>query len=161
MANLTVNLGTDFEELMNKLEASSGEIMKMAVYEGSAVAANQIRKNLQALPEENFRMLQEEEQFAGVPKTQKEDLLNALGISKILADEQGFINAKIGFDGYGSKPTKKYKQGLPNKLLARSIESGSSVRKKTPFVRPAIEQTKEGVKETMQNTISEEIEKRR
>ena len=67
---------------------------------------------------------------------QWKDLAEGLGIAKPDVDHQGNTNTKVGFKGYGSHPTKKYPKGVPNALLARAVESGSSVRKKTPFVRP-------------------------
>ena len=45
---------------------------------------------------------------------------------------------KIGFDGYNEVQTKTFPNGQPNALIARSIESGSSTREKTPFLRPAL-----------------------
>ena len=52
-----------------------------------------------------------------------------MGISPIKHDGD-YINAKVGFDGYGSIPTKKYPKGVPNQLVARSVNSGTSFLKK-------------------------------
>ena len=56
-------------------------------------------------------------------------------------------------------PTKQYPKGLPNQLLARAIESGSSVRQKKPFVRPAVTATKKQAIAEMEKIIDEEVEK--
>ena len=55
--------------------------------------------------------------------------------------------------------TKKYPKGQPNVLLARSIESGSSIAKKRPFVAPAVRKTKKAAEETMAKIIDEESAK--
>ena len=48
----------------------------------------------------------------------------------------------MGFDGYNEVKTRKYPNGQPNALMARSIESGSSARDKYPFIRPAVQATR-------------------
>lgn len=134
------------------------EVAKRVVMAGAQPVADAIRSNLQRLSVDNFRYLTNGEIFMGVPKDQKQDLLNSLGIAPPDVDFNGDTNTKIGFDGYGSTPTKKYPKGLPNPLLARSIESGSSVRKKQPFIRPAVNRTKRKALEAMQKKLDEEIE---
>lgn len=121
--------------------------------------ANKIRANLESLPEESFRYLYGDDMFDGVPSTQKQELLDSFGLTPIEMDYRGMWNVKIGFDGYGRHPTKTYPQGLPNQLLARSIESGSSWRKKHPFVRPAVAATKKEALAIMQKVVDEETEK--
>ena len=72
---------------------------------------------------------------------EKQGLLEGFGISP-MENENGYYNVKLGFDGYNSVKTHKYKQGQPNVLIARITESGSSYRAKTPFIRPAVNSTK-------------------
>ena len=76
----------------------------------------------------------------------------SLGITPIQSDKDGFINAKVGFDGYDGK-------GVPNQLKARVMESGSSAVRKRPFVRPAVNATKKAAVEAMQQVIDEETKK--
>lgn len=148
----------DLEDLLNRVENNSFQMCAAAVHAGAGIVADEVRKNLRAIPEETFRMLRQEEQFQGLPKSQKEDLERYLGITPVDVDQRGFINAKVGFHGYGSYPTKKYPKGIPIKLLARAVESGSSVRKKTPFVRKAVVSKKQEVVEAMQKEITDSIE---
>ena len=93
------------------------------------------------------------------PNNRKKDLIESFGVTPISRDNQGNHNAKIGFDGYGSMPTKAYPKGLPNQLLARAVESGSSVRAKTPFVRPAVRASKSKVESTMGQIMTKEIKR--
>ena len=72
-----------------------------------------------------------------ITKAQKWGLVHSFGIAS-LRNEGGFIHVKIGFDGYNEVQTKTFPNGQPNVLIARSIESGSSTREKTPFLRPAL-----------------------
>lgn len=159
MAKITLKTSTQFQVSMDRLGEAADGICKMAIYEGAAIMADQIKKNLDALPTDKFRYLRGGDKFAGVPEPQKQDLKNALGISPMKQDENGDWNAKIGFDGYGSTETDKYPGGVPNSLLARAVESGSSVRAKTPFVRPAINGARNKAKKAMADKADEEIKK--
>lgn len=159
MARITLAKGDDFALKLSQLAAKSDEVAKKAIYEGAKVVADKVKANINALPTDTFRRLKDGEQFVGVPEKQKEDLRESLGITPIDRDDNGDWNAKVGFDGYGRFPTKEYPNGLPNQLLARAIESGSSVRQKKPFVRPAVNAVKKQVEETMGKVIDDEIKK--
>ena len=134
------------------------EIAKDVVMAGAQPVADEIRKSIEALPEDKFRYLKKNEVFTGVPRRQKQDLLDSLGITPPDIDFDGNTNTKIGFDGYGKIPTKKYPKGVPNQLLARAVESGSSVRKKTPFIRKAVNKAKKLAEAEMQKKLDEKIE---
>lgn len=156
MAKLEIKGTEEIELQLSKL--ADLEIAKDVVMAGAQPVADQIRKNLQGLKEDEFRYLKKGEKFTGAPKNQKKDLLNGLGITPPAVDRKGNTNTKIGFDGYGTYKTKKYPKGLPNALLARSIESGSSVRKKTPFIRRAVNTSRNKMHEAMQEKLDEKIE---
>ena len=66
---------------------------------------------------------------------------------------------KVGFDGYNAVSTMKYPKGQPNQLIARVTENGSSFMDKQPFIRPAINATKDKALEEMQRVIDEEVKK--
>lgn len=159
MARITFLAGEDFALKLSKFASRSDAIAKRAIYEGANIIADKIRDNLEALPEVEFRRLTDGEKFSGVPMSQKEDLAASFGVTPIKKDKDENWCAKIGFDGYGRFPTKSYPQGIPNQLLARAVESGSSVRNKTPFVRPAVNATKRSVINKMNEVINEEIKK--
>lgn len=156
MARMEIRGFDELELQLSKL--ADPEISKEVVQAGAQPIADQIRKNLEGLPEDKFRYLKKNEVFTGVPKQQKQDLLDSLGITPPDIDFDGNTNTKIGFDGYGKLPTKKYPKGVPNQLLARAVESGSSVRKKTPFIRKAVNKAKKLAEAEMQKKLDEKIE---
>lgn len=131
--------------------------LEKAVVAGAAIIADQIKVNLEALPEEDFRKLGEGETFHGLPAGQKKDLVDSFGLTPIAKDKNGFIHTKAGFDGYGSFPTNTYPEGVPNQLLARSVESGSTVRQKMPFVEPAVNVKRREAVETMNDVLEDEF----
>ena len=157
MAIMTFKSGDEYALKLSQFAGRTPEIAKKALHVAAGIVADEVRKNLTALPEDKYRYLRDDEAFTGVPKSQKKDLLDSLGITPIGVDKNGDWNVRVGFDGYGSMPTKKYKKGVPNQMLARAIESGSSVRKKTPFVRPAARAKRAAALEAMRKVINEAI----
>ncbi len=156
MARMEIRGFDELELRLSKL--ADPELAKDVVMAGAQPVADEIRKSIEALPEDKFRYLKKNEVFTGVPKQQKQDLLDSLGITPPDIDFNGNTNTKIGFDGYGKLPTKKYPKGVPNQLLARAVESGSSVRKKTPFIRKAVNKSKKLAEAEMQKKLDEKIE---
>ena len=156
MARMEIRGFDELELQLSKL--ADPELAKDVVMAGAQPVADEIRKSIEALPEDKFRYLKKNEVFTGVPRQQKQDLLDSLGITPPDIDFDGNTNTKIGFDGYGKLPTKKYPKGVPNQLLARAVESGSSVRKKTPFVRKAVNKAKKLAEAEMQKKLDEKIE---
>lgn len=159
MANAKVLLSDDFTAKIKNLGKEFERVAKKAVYAGAEILADQVKQNMQGLPEDEFRRLKEGEQFKGVPIQQKNELIESFGITRMNYDKYGVFHAKLGFDGYGKYKSKKYPKGLPNDLLARSIESGSSVRVKTPFFRKAVAAKKAEAQRRMEEIINEEFNK--
>ena len=161
MAKVSFKGAAEYAEALRKLEftAQGGELMETAAHAGAAPGADEIRRRLRNLPEDEYRRLAPGETFSGLPEGQKQDLLDSLGVAPPQRDRKGFVNVKVGFDGYGSHPTKAYPRGVPNALIARATESGSSVREKTPFVRPAVNATRNKAVDEMDKSITDGLKK--
>lgn len=161
MARISFKGMLDYELALKRYHAAAqeGRMQEDAVKAGAAIVADKIRANLESIPTEHYRKLQPGEIFSGLPKGQKKDLLDSFGLTPISLDKSGFVHTKAGFDGYGSYPTAAYPGGIPNQMLARAVESGSSVREKHPFVRPAINAARKAAIEAMEKVIAEETEK--
>jgi HK97 gp10 family phage protein len=127
---------------LERLGKKTDTVISEAVYEMAKVVADEVKANLIALPSvpdtEGLKAFASEpQQKIPITKAQKWGLVHSFGIAS-LRNEGGFIHVKIGFDGYNEVQTKTFPKGQPNALIARSIESGSSTREKTPFLRPAL-----------------------
>ncbi len=159
MASISFKGSSVYFEKLQQMERHflKDSTIEKAVHAGAAIVADKIRDNLEALPEEDFKHLQEGEIFHGIPKGQKKDLLDSFGLAPILRDKNGFVGTKAGFDGYGSFPTPDYPKGLPNQLVAAATESGSSVRQKMPFVRPAVKAVQKEAIEAMEDVVDSEL----
>lgn len=131
MARMTFKAGDEYALMLSRLETGSDEIAKKAIYQGAKIVADKIKAN--------------------IPKDTG-DLAESFGITKIDVDSDGDWNAKLGFDGYD-------RDGVPNQLKARAIESGTSRQPKKPFVRPAVNATKKQAQDEMARVIEEETKK--
>jgi HK97 gp10 family phage protein len=156
MARVAVNGLAELSKQITQLADAGDAIGKMAVYDGAKVIADEVRRQIGNLPEDEERYLTRGDQYGVVTETEKKDLAKSLGVSTIERNAEG-VRTVIGFAGYGSKPTKKYPNGLPMPLLARAIESGSSVRKKHPFMRKAVNAKQKEAKRVMVETGERQI----
>lgn len=145
---------------LQKIGKNTDSMIGEAVYAMADVVANAIRSNIQSLPtntteEDNIKAYKSGEK-SRLTEKEKDGLLDGFGISP-MKNEMGFVNVKLGFDGYNSVKTNKYPNGQPNTLIARITESGSQYRDKTPFVRTAIAKTKEPAIQAAQIVIDKKL----
>ncbi len=143
---------------LNKLQQSTKDgVVGKTVYAGAEVVADSVRRAIQALPVGDGRA-----RNGGLIDTvtlpQKAGLLDGFGISR-MKDDDGFVNVKLGFAGYNATRTKRYPRGQPNALIARSVNSGTTFRKKTKFVDKAVNSARKSAEAAMDAACSREIEK--
>ena len=143
---------------LNKLQQSTKDgVVGKTVYAGAEVVADSVRRAIETLPVGDGRV-HNGKLVRTVTRSQKAGLMDGFGISR-LKDDDGFVNVKLGFDGYNSTKTEKYPNGQPNVLIARSVNSGTTFRKKTKFVDKAVDSAKKAAEAAMDAACSREIEK--
>jgi len=138
-----------FMEMLLELGETPTDILGNAIYPAAGMVAHAIRRgihNLPSLHREAGNLI------AGVGRRQRQGFLDGLGISK-MEHQKGGYNVKIGFAGYNDVRTAKFPNGQPNVLVARCVESGSSVINKTPFVRPAVRRVREQAVKEMEKSL--------
>lgn len=148
-----IKAGDDYMIKLARLASGSREIAEKAIYAAADIVIDRVRKNLR--DNLNDPLSAAKSGTALFKKNDSDrtgDLDRTLGITPIDLDRNGYLNAKIGWDGYD-------KNGVPNQLKARVMESGSSTIKPRPFVAPAVKATKKAAEEAMNRVINEEIEK--
>ena len=147
-------------ELINqykKLEGDTDKIIGRAVYEGAHVVVKACENAVASLDtDDGFGT--NDKPLAGPSTIQKIGLMNSLGVAK-MRNENGFVNVKIGFDGYNRVKTHTWPNGQPNILVARSVESGTSWMRKQPFMRKATQVSKAPCERAMSETVDKEIQK--
>lgn len=140
MAKWIIGKGlNDYIAYLQKLNVITDEAISKAVYEMAKPVADAVRANIQALPTVTnaANIATYRKGYSRLSEEERQGLLDGFGISP-MQNDSGYINVKLGFDGYNSIKTKKYPNGEPNALIARVTESGSSYRQKTPFMRTAV-----------------------
>ena len=156
MAKMTIGKGMDeYLAKLGNLEFAAPGLVGQAIYEGAKVVADQVRAEIEALPTAESKRVAAPRDPTQV---EKDGLLDGLGVAK-KKNDSGYINVKIGMDGYNTDKTKKYPRGKPNAMIARSIESGSTVMKRNAFISRAVNKTKKEAEAAMQKVIEEGIEK--
>ena len=158
MAKMTVKGLDEISAKLEVLGTKGTNMAKACVYEGAKVIADNVKSNIGSLPVDSWRPKNTTTNgpYNVLTATNKADLESGFGISSIEVTGGG-AEAVIGFAGMGSAPSKKYPGGLPNALLARAIESGSSARSAHPFVRPAVNRSKAAAAAAMQAKADEFI----
>ena len=136
---------------LERLQGSSDQAIGKAIYEGAGVVAKACAAAIKALPVSN------QHDSNGITSVQKAGLIEGFGISHAQTDGY-YRNVKLGFDGYNGQKTHKYPNGQPNSMIARSINSGSSYRRKNPFMDKATALSKGACEATMQRVIETEIQ---
>lgn len=162
MGKIEVTGLRNFSKELTDLAKSGMAISKMALYDGAAALADRVKANINALPvsDEYDRPLTDGQKYNVITSGLKQELAASFGISE-MRENDGSVNVIMGFNspGYSSVKTKKYPKGLPLQMIARSIESGSSVREKHPFVRPAVNAAKAEAMAAMEKTALAQIDK--
>lgn len=158
MAKITFPGLNDYELMISRLTKNVDIVAGKAIYAGAGIVADEIKENIKALPIVRGYGTTENPLPGGVTAPQKAGLIDGMGISP-MQDDGGYLNVKIGFDGYNATKTEEYPQGQPNQLVARGVESGTSWKQKKPFIRPAINASKSRAEAEMARILDQEIEK--
>ena len=158
MAKIQFKNGGDYLLRLETLEGLAKQnLLGSVVYDGAAVVADIVRKEIQTLPEDN-RWGTQDNPIAGPSAYQKKGLEDSFGIST-LRNDNGFVNVKLGFDGYNGLKTKRWPNGQPNQMIARSVERGTSWMKANPFMKRALRKARKQALEVMDSKLQIEIQK--
>ena len=152
----------DYEKKLSKLgdEKVIRTVANKAIFQAASIVTDAIKASigsLSAVPDVQNLKNWRQKKKSQLSYSQKEGLLEGLGIAKFKVTN-GYINTKIGFNGYNAIKTKKYPNGQPNTLIARMVEGGGSTFQAQPFVRKAVAASRAAAVEAMGKTIDQEIE---
>lgn len=156
MAQLTTEGLDDFMKQLNALGSHTTGTTKRCIYDGAAVLAEAVVTGVGGLPVDESQFTPGTDPLRVMTAADKADLAASVGISRIEATG-GTGTVSVSFDGYISRTEPKYPGGVPAALIARSIEKGTSVRAKNPFVRRAVNAAKQTVPAAMQASLDESV----
>ncbi|MBO7669898.1 MAG: hypothetical protein J6S60_04845 [Oscillospiraceae bacterium] len=147
----------EFVSMLEVLGKSGKKITAMALYDGAAVAAEAVVQAVNALPTEPDRGAPRGRPYQVITPEDQAALAEAVGISKFQHSGDS-VDCSVGIGGYGGHTEPDYPGGVPMPLIARSIESGSSVRAKHPFFRKAISGARGSIVAKMEETANKIME---
>lgn len=158
MATITFKKGDEYLARLSKLDVMTRDkVVGPAIYTAAEIVADEIRDQLNKIPtDEGFGT--RDDPAKGPKKVQKEGMARSLGIASMQEDSKGFVNVKIGFDGYNSVKTKRWPKGQPNQMVARSVERGTSWMKGHKFVKKAVAATNKQAVARIKQKVDQSIE---
>jgi hypothetical protein len=132
---------SEYINKLAKLGDAAPKAANKALYAATKIYADELRRKTAALPTQEG-LAAKGSMIHVLSKKQKEALLQSIDIYPVKSKKAGMRTMSVGFVGYNSIQTQKYPKGQPNRMIAGSVNSGSSVREKTPFVRQTVKATK-------------------
>lgn len=145
----------EYNQKIYELGANAKEYIEAAAKKGANPVADAVRANINGIPvDDGYK--RPGEMRHGLRSIQKAGLQHSLGIAPVRNDN-GFINVKVGFDGYNNLQSSRWDGGQPNTLVARSIEGGTSYMIAHPFVGPAVRSSRRQAEEVMKQEIERSI----
>lgn len=130
MAKISFDGLYQYEKLLAELGQDVEKMAKFAIYPAAGMVLDELK--------------------AATPRDTG-DLMNSEKLTKFQTNERAVYTAVV-FDGYD-------RNGTPNSLKARAIESGTSRMKKRPFIRPTVNRIKQRVIDTIAQGTDEYISK--
>lgn len=156
MAKIEMKGLNEYTRALSRLEHGLKEqVIGPAIYEAAGIVADEIRAGIVGLPVDGG-YASSDDPLRGPNQIQKDALQESFGISP-MGEKDGFYNVKIGFAGYNAIRTKRWPQGQPNAMIARSIERGTSFMEKIPFIKRAMTKVRKKAIQKMQLRIDERI----
>ena len=98
-----------FSMMLERAAANTEQVARAALIAGAEVIADRMKQNLKGI----------------LSDAATGQLVAAFGITPVKQDRELNWNVHLGFDGYQQPPQRRWPQGVPFQLIARSFESGA------------------------------------
>ena len=159
MAKLKVKMREleKYEANLLSLYTLSRTMIGEAIFDGAGVVADAVKASIETIPVDN-RYATGNATLYGITEEQKQGLREGFGIAP-MRNDNGYMHVKLGFDGYNSVRTKKYPNGQPNSLIARSVNTGTSFRQRFPFLDNAANQSRSAAEQKMIQKFEDSVNK--
>lgn len=127
----------------DKIASEVPRIESQALFDGAGLLADAVAEEIGALKELN--------------PIQITGLLHGMGIAGFW-NENGATVTKIGFEGYNRIKTRRWPNGQPNAMIARSLIRGTSWMRANRFTARAAKKAREACIQAMQERIDRELD---
>ena len=140
-----IQVAEEYALRLSGLANHTEEAVTAAIQKGAGILADAMRRDYEAIlgPDSTGQMLE------------------SMGITQVKMDKNGWWNAKIGFDGYDARKSKRWPKGVPNQLKARVLESGTKDGriKKHEIIKKALRANRDRVEKAMEEELDQYFEK--
>ena len=126
----------------DKIASEVPQIENKALFDGAGLLADAVAQEIDGLTELN--------------QIQRRGLRKGMGIAGFWT-EQGSTVTKIGFEGYNSIKTRRWPNGQPNAMIARSLIRGTSWMRANRFTARAAKKARERCIRAMQERVDREF----
>ena len=140
MAQVKIELPTDFTDRIARLGDQTDAIIEKALEAGGEVVLSAVKGNLAAVVGKGT---QYESRSTG-------ELLGSLGLSPVKIGKDGNPNIKVGF-------AEPHSGGVSNAKLANILEYGKVGQRPKPFLKPAKSSSKNACISAMVTTLENEM----
>lgn len=147
---MTVKLPEETLKKLNRLGTEYDGIVQKMLRSGMKPLKKQVMANLKAVIGQGNKTK---------PRS-KGNLIKAVITTKPYKICSGEYHMKIGIYGYDKTiTTPKFPKGVPHAVKANALEHGRSNMPAKPWLKPAIEATKNEVRQAMIDRFNEELKK--
>ena len=141
---------------LESLEGKTRSVMGKAVYAGAKVVTDEVRKAIQGVRVRGNKQAPPGQPISGLTSVQRTGLLKGMGIAS-MRNDAGYLNVKVGFEGYNRTFTKKFPKGVPNVLVARALEKGATWHVKEPVISKATRSSRTKAVAEMEKELERQI----
>lgn len=142
MATITFPGIEQYERQLEQIGRKAQRILGRALYDGAGILADAVQEEIRGLDRLDPR--------------QREGLRKGLGIARFW-EQNGDLLTKIGFEGYNRWKTKRWPNGQPNAMIARTTIRGTSWMPANRFTARAARKARERCIKAMQDRMDAEF----
>ena len=151
--SVVIQFDDDFSKKLAALGSHTDEILEKAMAAGAEAALPIVRAELQGAIGGDTKE----------PSRSTGELVDSLGISPVMVNNNGITNVKIGFSEprrhqYAAKKKRSY-YTVTNAMIANVLEYGKSGQPPRPWLKRAKTQATKVFRAKAQETIDKEVEK--
>lgn len=140
-----VKASEDYALRLSALAEHTQEAVTAAIEAGAGILADAMRSGY----------------TGGLSRNSTGQMLGSMGITPVKLDRNGFWNAKVGFEGYDLRRSRRWPKGVPNQLKARVLESGTRDGRiqKHETIKKALRANQAKIQEAMERELDTYFEK--
>ena len=144
MATISFPNLTAYTDRQEKLTRHVPQMISTSLYEGAKVLAAAVQAEIQGLTE--------------LTPEARQGLQDGLGVAHFW-QENGSTVTKIGWTGYNRKRTKRWPNGQPNVMIARTTIRGTSWMRANRFTNRAVKKCRQTAISAIEKQLDEELQK--